>query len=132
MPDSVCATCGRAFAHHFVVRARSAARWRGPSFDAAQAKANAGLAVADALGIRPTTPEGAERFARVAFVEAFRESGRDTNPAEPFDPREAGEWWEFHVGLSAEASEESARAAESAAVAAVARTRNFSHANAAP
>lgn len=122
-----CPRCGRTFPAHVAVRALCAARWRGASFDGEQARANVGLAVADALGVNLREPGAVERFTQDVVVRAHR-SRTDLNPSAPFEPRAEPEWWEFHVGFVTAVRAEDAERAARAAQQAVDRSRNFSRA----
>lgn len=119
----VCPRCLMTFAHHVVVRARCAQRWRGANFDAAAAEGNVGAAVARELGMGVRTSAELEAFYRRALVRAYGQK-LDPNPAEAFDPA-MGEAYEFHVGLREPHAPERVAAIEAAAREAVARSRRF-------
>ena len=93
-----CARCGGAFQAHFSLAASATARWRGPSFEAAQAAADVGLAVMEAMGLSVRAPGAAEKFQREVMVKPHRLSETPFNPREKFDPVATPEPWEFHVG----------------------------------
>lgn len=112
-----------AFPAHFVVAARGRKRWRGHNFDAAAAEGNVGAALAAALGMPARTTADLEAFLRRVFVRAYGE-GLDPNPAAVFDP-DAGERFEFHVGLRDPGDAARAKELEEAARRAVAASRNF-------
>lgn len=119
----VCPRCLMSFRHHVVVKARCTKRWRGANFDAAAAEGNVGSAVAGVLGVGVRTSKDLEAFYRKAFVRAYGEK-LDPNPSEVFDI-DAGEAYEFHVGLREELPSELLRDVEEAARKAVAGSRSF-------
>ena len=113
-----------AFPAHVVVAARCRKRWRGHNFDAAAAEGNLAAALAAALGTGARTTQDLEALLRRVFVRAYGE-GLDPNPEAVFDP-EAGERFEFHVGLRDAADAARVKELEEVARRAVAASRNFS------
>ncbi len=122
-----CPLCRRVFADHVALRALCTARWRGASFDAAQARANVGLAVMDALGLDPRDRAAVARFTREVAVESHR-TARDPNPPAAFDPTGEPEWWEFHVGFVTPVAADVRERAAAGALMALARSRGFASA----
>ncbi|MHB8603824.1 MAG: hypothetical protein ACYDCK_01110 [Thermoplasmatota archaeon] len=124
-----CDRCGGAFQAHFALAADAAVRWRGPSFDAAQAMGDIALAVAETLGVDARAPGAVEAFQRRVLVKPHRISDAAWNPREKFDPTKEREPWEFHVGWLAEAPDEAGLArAKTAALTALAHAKGFADA----
>lgn len=119
----VCPKCLMSFPHHIVVGARCSKRWRGANFDQSAAEGNIGAALARLWGIDARTQEGLVALLERSIVRSYGER-RDQNPTATFDPQ-AGEDFEFHVGLRFAASDDELRRVEQAARDAVAESRHF-------
>ena len=121
-----CDRCGGAFQAHIVLAALANARWRGPSFEAAQAMGDIALAVMEAMGLDLRAPGAAEGFQREVMVKPHRLRDAPFNPREKFDPVADPEPWEFHVGwLGAPPPAAVVERAKERALAALGRPKGF-------